>query len=69
MVRELVSGQVMKYLVCEAKELQFYCTGNGEPSGILNNGIIDQTYSLSISFLDWVDLGRTILPLFPPSTF
>lgn len=30
----------MKGHVCQLKELEFYCTENGEASGILNNGII-----------------------------
>lgn len=40
MIREWVREWVMKGLVCQPKELEFYCTGNGEASGILNNGII-----------------------------
>lgn len=40
MISEQVRGWVMKGLVCQPKELGFYCTGNGKASGILNNGVI-----------------------------
>lgn len=66
MVREKIRGQVMKCIVYHAEKFGFYCTGNGEPSRMLNNGIIrsDMLSEHYFPRLDWPskDYSATFYP-------